>query len=231
MLSTIYSTIYRRYLVKKHYFFRYDVANLNCLFALPESSYIHTVSKHCRAALVHGFIRKTAKGAIYVQKMTPNEQHIAEKKLNSLIEIEKSKAKEVEETVNITNGDKSQQISPTRTLKDSVKKKKIKKSKKAKESDRQTSSTSTVQLINVSSSDIIEFIPGDDNDSEKSKSEIKIKKKHKKVAKIKTSENDSKTEELGTSTQKQTKLSKKKKAKKRKSEVQLKESDAKRPRN
>ena len=45
------------------------MANLNCLFALPESSYIHTVSKRCREAIVHGFIRKTAKGAIYVQKI------------------------------------------------------------------------------------------------------------------------------------------------------------------
>ena len=73
---------------------------MNCLFALPESTYIHTVTKHCRAALVHGFIRKTAKGAVYVQTMTATEQHIAEKELNNVLKVAKKKAKTAKGAVN-----------------------------------------------------------------------------------------------------------------------------------
>ena len=52
---------------------RYDVANLNVLTGIQESKFIHTVSKNCRAAVVHGFLRKTAKGAIYVQILNEEE--------------------------------------------------------------------------------------------------------------------------------------------------------------
>ena len=60
-------------LLSIYFLFRYDVANLNCLLGIPESSFTHTVSKNCRAAVVHGFVRKTAKGAIYVQKIDKSE--------------------------------------------------------------------------------------------------------------------------------------------------------------
>lgn len=46
---------------------------MNVLTGIQESRFIHTVSKNPRAAVVHAFLRKTAKGAIYVQKLNPSE--------------------------------------------------------------------------------------------------------------------------------------------------------------
>lgn len=47
----------------------YDVANLGMLFSMTENLVPRVVSHNCRCAVVHSFVRKTAKGAIYAEKM------------------------------------------------------------------------------------------------------------------------------------------------------------------
>lgn len=48
----------------------HDVANLGMLFAIKESVVPHIVSHNCRCAIIHSFVRKTAKGAIYLERIT-----------------------------------------------------------------------------------------------------------------------------------------------------------------
>nr|CAB3265742.1 ribonuclease P protein subunit p30-like [Phallusia mammillata] len=64
----------------------YDVANINTLFCVAKNIVTHTVSKNCRAAVVHGFSRKTAKCAIYVQKkdIVTEDREIVKGKENNM---------------------------------------------------------------------------------------------------------------------------------------------------
>uniref|UniRef100_H2ZNP8 Uncharacterized protein n=1 Tax=Ciona savignyi TaxID=51511 RepID=H2ZNP8_CIOSA len=52
-----------------------DVANLNTLFGITENLHPHSVGSNCRSAIVHGFTRKTAKCAVYVQKLEGEKEN------------------------------------------------------------------------------------------------------------------------------------------------------------
>lgn len=54
----------------------YDVANLCMLFKMTENLVPHVVSHNCRCAVIHSFVRKTAKGAIYAEKTECGEEMV-----------------------------------------------------------------------------------------------------------------------------------------------------------
>ena len=214
---------------------------MNCLFSLPESTYIHTVSKHCRAAIVHGFIRKTAKGAVYVQEMTAAEQCKAEKELALALQTAKNRTKKEAKILKENNHSNSslvivepnatQDISKkeAKKLKKSeakdVSKKKAKKLKKSEESASKTSCSP--QLMNVSKSNEVD--PIFEVSGGERKSTKKLKKKDKKGADSKASKKVLKSAD-DTDSNKLSKPTKTKKNEKRKSKTQSEKVSAKRTR-
>lgn len=50
----------------------YDVASLGLLFGIKENIVPHVVSANCRAVIVSGFARKTAKCTIHIEKLAPS---------------------------------------------------------------------------------------------------------------------------------------------------------------
>lgn len=51
----------------------YDAMNIGHLVGLPENILPHVVGTNCRKTVIHGFTRKTAKCAIYIQKIPESD--------------------------------------------------------------------------------------------------------------------------------------------------------------
>ncbi|XP_039263581.1 ribonuclease P protein subunit p30-like [Styela clava] len=70
----------------------YDVANLGILFTMKESMVPHLVSHNCRCVVVHSFARKTAKGAVFIQKIESSDSNML-KRQAEICDDEAKKAK------------------------------------------------------------------------------------------------------------------------------------------